>query len=60
MKFSELTALSLEELKAKASESKAKLSQMEMTHALSPIENPMEIRHIRRVIARILTAISAK
>ncbi|MGB0999377.1 MAG: 50S ribosomal protein L29 [Flavobacteriales bacterium] len=60
MKFSELTALSLEELKAKASESKAKLSQMEMTHALSPIENPMEIRHLRRDIARILTAISAK
>lgn len=60
MKFSELTSLSTEELNGKLVESRAKLAQLMVTHAISPLENPMEIRHLRRDVARILTAISAK
>ncbi|MGB0870790.1 MAG: 50S ribosomal protein L29 [Flavobacteriales bacterium] len=60
MKFSELTNLSTEQLNEKLVESKAKLAQLKVTHAISPLENPMEIRQLRRDVARILTAITAK
>lgn len=60
MKFSELSNLSTEELNGKLVESRAKLAQLKVTHAVSPLENPMEVRQLRRDIARILTAISAK
>lgn len=60
MKFSELKNLSTEELTEKLAESKAKLQSMKTTHAISPLENPIEIRNLRRDIARILTAITTK
>ena len=31
-----------------------------MSHAVSPIENPSQIRNTRRIIARIKTAITNK
>jgi large subunit ribosomal protein L29 len=60
MKFSELKNLSAEELTEKLAESKARLAQLKSTHALSPLENPIEIRNVRREVARIITAIATK
>ena len=36
-------------------ETKDKLSKMKMSHAVSPLENPHQIRFAKRDIARILT-----
>lgn len=36
-------------------ETREKLSKMKMSHAVSPLENPHQIRFAKRDIARILT-----
>ena len=36
-------------------EEREKLEKMKMSHAVSPLENPHQIRYVKRVIARILT-----
>ena len=35
-----------------------KYNELKMAHAVSPLENPIQIRFIRRSIARIVTEIN--
>ena len=60
MKLSEIKLLSVEDLQDKLVESKKQLSDLKLNHAVSPLENPMQIKNVRRTVARILTAIAAK
>ena len=60
MKSSETKLLSVEDLKDKLVESMKQLSDLKLNHAVSPLENPMQIKNVRRTVARILTAIAAK
>ena len=60
MKSSETKLLSVEDLKDKLFESMKQLSDLKLNHAVSPLENPMQIKNVRRTVARILTAIAAK
>ena len=56
----EIEKLSLEELLDKLAESKKKLLDLKMNHAVSPLENPLQIKIVRRIISRLLTAITVK
>ena len=58
MKQKEVKELSVEELNDKLKSFKKELSEMIMTHAISPIENPMQIKSVRRTIARINTELT--
>ncbi len=60
MKATEIEKLSLEELFDKLAESKKKLLDLKMNHAVSPLENPLQIKIVRRIISRLLTAITVK
>ena len=60
MKTSEIEKLSLEDLQDKLAEFQKQLSDLKMNHAVSPLENPLQIKTTRRTVARLLTAISAK
>jgi large subunit ribosomal protein L29 len=60
MKASEIEKLSLEDLQDKLAEYQKQLSDLKMSHAVSPIENPLQIRTVRRTVSRLLTAITAK
>ena len=60
MKQKEVKELSVEELNDKLKSFKKELSDMKMTHAISPIENPMQIKSIRRTIARINTELTVR
>ena len=60
MKATEIEKLSLEELLEKLAESKKKLLDLKMNHAVSPLENPLQIKIVRRIISRLLTAITVK
>ena len=60
MKATEIEKLSLEELLDKLDESKKKLLDLKMNHAVSPLENPLQIKIVRRIISRLLTAITLK
>ena len=46
------------ELQEKLELEQERLLKMKMSHAVSPLENPMQIKYIRRDIARMLTEIS--
>ena len=52
--------LSLEDLKLQLEQTKQRLKKLEFAHAISPIENPMSIRGIRKDIARIETLLKQK
>ena len=58
MNQSEVLKLSNEELKDQLVEKKMKYNELKMAHAVSPLENPIQIRFIRRSIARIVTEIN--
>ncbi len=53
-----LQGMSAEDLNARLEEEELRLKKVEFAHAISPLENPMTIRKLRRDIARIKTAIS--
>lgn len=43
------------DLKARIQEDKLRLKKLEFAHAISPLENPMTIRGIRKDISRLST-----
>ena len=60
MQTSEIEKLSLEDLKDKLQEQQKQLKDLKMNHAVSPLENPLQIKAVRRTVARLLTAITSK
>lgn len=60
MKNSEIKALSVEELREKLTSEESGLQKLNFAHAISPIENPMKIRHSKRLIAKLKTELRAK
>jgi len=60
MKQSEVEKFSADDINDKLEEFKKKLNELKMTHSISPLENPIQIRDVRRTISRLLTAKSAK
>jgi large subunit ribosomal protein L29 len=43
------------DLKARIQEDELRLKKLEFAHAISPLENPMSIRSLRKDIARLKT-----
>ena len=60
MKQKEVKELSIDELSEKLLSFQKELSELKMTHAISPIESPMQIKNLRRTIARINTELTAR
>jgi large subunit ribosomal protein L29 len=60
MKSKDIKGLSVAELKEKIAAETEALSRMKFGHAITPIENPMRIRHHRKLIARLKTELTAK
>jgi large subunit ribosomal protein L29 len=48
------------ELNARISEDQLRLKKLEFAHAISPLENPMSIRALRKDIARLRTELRKK
>lgn len=60
MKQSEVIALSDSELKDALERTKKSYSDLKMAHAVTPLENPIQLRTVRRSIARIKTEITKR
>ena len=60
MKQTEIKKLSNQDFRDKLVECQEKLIELKMSHAISPIENPLQIRITRRIIAKIKTTILNK
>ena len=58
MKQAEIKKLSKEDLHDKLAELQKRIEELKMTHSISPLENPLQKRSSRRVIARLKTALS--
>ena len=60
MKQQEVIKLSNEELKEQLIENKKKFNELKMAHAVSPLENPIQIKAVRKSIARIMTELTKR
>ena len=60
MKKSEIEKLSLEDLQDKLTEFQKQLFDLKLNHSVSPLENPLQIKAVRKTVARLLTAITIK
>lgn len=60
MKNKDIVSLTEQELNQKAAEEKASLVRLKLNHAVSPVENPLQIRKQRRTVARLLTEVSKR
>ena len=55
-----LKDLTDKDLQARIQEDKLRLKKLEFAHAISPLENPMVIRGVRKDIARIQTELQKR
>ncbi len=60
MKQSEIIKLSIEDLQEQFATLKKNLTELKMTHALSPLESPMQLRELRRNVARLATELTKR
>ena len=60
MKQSEIKQLSVAELQEKLGETKKSYADLKMAHAISPLENPIQLRNVRRTVARLATELTNK
>jgi large subunit ribosomal protein L29 len=60
MKQSEIKELSTAELQEKLSDTKKTYVDLKMTHAISPLENPFQLRSVRRSVARLATELTKR
>ncbi|RYY88462.1 MAG: 50S ribosomal protein L29 [Chitinophagaceae bacterium] len=55
-----IQGLNAEDLAARIKEDEMRLRKLEFAHALSPLENPMSIRNMRRDVARLKSELRKK
>ncbi|MDQ3278985.1 MAG: 50S ribosomal protein L29 [Bacteroidota bacterium] len=55
-----IQALNEQDLIARIQEDELRLKKLEFAHAISPLENPMSIRSLRREVARLKTELKKK
>ena len=58
MKNKEIKELSAEELQTKLAEYRKQHADLKMAHAVTPLENPLQIRKTRKTVARLATEIT--
>ena len=55
MKINEVKELADKDLREKLENARVALQQMKLNHSITPLENPSQIKAVRRDIARMLT-----
>lgn len=60
MKFVDIKDLTVEELRKRGKSTREELFELKMKHSLGQVANPLQIRDLRRDLARIKTAVATK
>lgn len=60
MKKADIKNLSAGDLQNKLAELKAEYTKVKLAHKISPVENPIQIRDLRKTIARLNTELTNK
>lgn len=55
-----ITGLNESDLRARIQEDELRLKKLQFAHSISPLENPVSIRGLRREIARLKTELRKK
>ncbi len=55
-----IQSLNEQDLTARIKEDEMRLKKLEFAHAISPLENPVSIRNLRKELARLKTEIKKK
>jgi len=55
-----IQGLNEQDLQARIKEDELRLKKLEFAHAISPLENPMSIRTLRKELARLKTELKKK
>lgn len=55
MKTREIRELNKQEILERLDAQKEQLVRLKMNHAISPLDNPLQIKEVRRTIARLAT-----
>ena len=55
-----IQGLSEQDLHARIKEDETRLKKLQFAHAISPLENPMSIRSLRKELARLKTELNKK
>ncbi len=55
-----IQGLSVEDLRAKIAEDEARLKKVRFSHSITPLENPVSIRMLRKDVARLKTLLRQK
>lgn len=55
-----LAGMNVQDLKARLEEDVQRMKKLEFAHGISPLENPMSLRTLRREIARLKTELKKK
>ena len=60
MKQSEVKGLSVAELQEELGKARRSHSDLKMAHTISPLENPIQLRGLRRTVARLATELNKR
>ncbi|MCX2679510.1 50S ribosomal protein L29 [Galbibacter sp. EGI 63066] len=60
MKQSEIRELSTAELQEKLGIVKKQYADLKLAHAITPLENPLQLRKTRRTVARLATELTKR
>lgn len=60
MKQEEILQFSMEDLKDKIFETEEKYAKMKLTHTVSTLENPIQLRYMKKDIARLKTELTKR
>jgi large subunit ribosomal protein L29 len=60
MKREEIVLLSNEDLTKRLKDFKDQMINLKLTHKMAPIENPMRITGLRKIIARLCTELTVR
>lgn len=60
MKQLEIKEMSVEELREKVAVFKKEYADLKMSHSVTPLENPLQLRSARRTVARLATELTKR
>ncbi|MCA6066741.1 50S ribosomal protein L29 [Chryseobacterium sp. RG1] len=60
MKKADIKNLSAGDIQTQLTEAKAQYQKLKLAHKISPVENPIQIRDLRKTIARLNTELTNK
>jgi large subunit ribosomal protein L29 len=55
MKTREIKELNNKEIQERLETEKSRLDNLKLNHAISPLDNPLQIKEVRRTVARLAT-----